>query len=68
MIYIHPTNNQFSVRVIPGKPHSLYPYQQKPYVIQATDKGAFDKTGNLVSFDDPKVRIPLEEFVYRRSP
>ena len=51
-----------------GKPHSPYPYQQKPYVIQATDKGAFDKTGNLVSFDDPKVRIPLEEFVYRRSP
>ena len=67
MIYTHPTNNQFSVRVMPGKPHSPNPSQQKPYVIQRTDKGAFDKTGNLVSLKDEKSHIPLEEFVYRVS-
>ena len=67
MMYIHPTNNQFSVRVMPGKPHSPYPYQQKPYVIQATDKGAFDKAGNLVSGKDAEAHIPFKEFVYRKG-
>src|ERR1700722_10198192 len=48
MEYVHPTNPQFRVRVMPGKPHSSYPYQQTPYVVQMKDGKAFDKHGNLV--------------------
>ena len=65
MLYVHPTNNQFSVRVMPGKPHSPFPGQQKPYVIQKTDKGSFDRVGNLISDKKKEAHIPLEEFIYR---
>lgn len=42
MEYVHPTNTHIRVRVMPGKPHSPNPCQQKPYVIQKTDGGALD--------------------------
>ena len=30
--YVHPSNEQTYIRVMPGKPHSRNPAQQKPYV------------------------------------
>jgi len=52
---------------MPGKPHSPNPCQQKPYVIQKTDRGALDKAGKHVSPKAPEAHIPLEEFIYRSN-
>ncbi|NGX47397.1 MAG: hypothetical protein K1000chlam3_00770 [Chlamydiae bacterium] len=63
--YIHPENIHTSVRVMPGKPHSPHPSQQRPYVVQMKDGKAFDKFGNPVFHEAPEAHIPFEEFVYR---
>jgi tetratricopeptide (TPR) repeat protein len=67
MEYVHPTNKHLRIRVMPGKPHSPLPHQQKPYVIQKADGKALDKLGNPVSPDVPEAHIPLEEFTYRNK-
>ncbi len=65
MEYVHPTNTHLRVRVMPGKPHSPFPYQQKPYIIQMKDGQALDKFGNKVNKKAPEAHIPCDEFVYR---
>ena len=65
MEYIHPTNTQIRVRVMPGKLHSPYPCQQEPYVIQMKDGKAFDRRGNLLPHESPEVHVPVNEFVYK---
>jgi len=65
MEYMHPTNTHISIRVMPGKPHSPNPSQQKPYIIQKKDGKAFDKHGNMIKQKAPEAHIPLEEFIYR---
>jgi hypothetical protein len=67
MEYIHPTNKNFSVRIMPGKPHSPNPFQQQPYIIQTIGKKALDKNGNLVSPKSPEAHISLNEFIYREQ-
>ena len=67
MEYIHPTNKNLSVRIMPGKPHSPNPLQQKPYVVQTIGKKAVDKNGNLVSPTSPEAHISLNEFIYREE-
>jgi hypothetical protein len=67
MKYIHPEDTHISVRVMPGKPHSLNPSQQKPYVIQMKDGMALDKFGNKVPIEAPEAHIPIEEFIYRSN-
>ncbi|MEN9654288.1 MAG: hypothetical protein RL235_400 [Chlamydiota bacterium] len=64
MEYVHPMNTHLSVRVMPGKPHSPYSHQQKPYVIQMKDGKAFDRQGNLVPHESPEAHIPIDEFIY----
>lgn len=51
---------------MPGKPHSPFPYQQKPYVSHLKNGNFLDKNGNVVSRKDPAAHIPVEEFVYRK--
>jgi len=65
MKYIHPTDEGTYVRVMPGKPHSPNPYQQKPYVVQMTEGKVFDKFGNKIAKNAPEGHIPLDEFIYR---
>ena len=65
MEYVHPENTHIRVRVMPGKPHSQNPYQQKPYVVQMRDGKAFDKFGNRVHSSAPEAHIPIKEFIYR---
>ena len=66
IIYVHPKHNHTYVRVMPGKPHSPYPYQQKPYVIQKINGKIFDKLGNLTSSEKAiEAHIPIEEFIYK---
>ena len=65
MEYMHPTNPHISVRIMPGKPHSPNPSQQKPYVIQKKNGKAFDKHGNLISLKATEAHISIEEFIYR---
>ena len=65
MKYVHPQNAHTSVRVMPGKPHSPNPIQQKPYVVQMKDGKIFDKNGNVVDRKAPEAHIPLDEFIYR---
>lgn len=65
MEYVHQTNNHIRIRVMPGKPHSPFPYQQKPYVVQMKDGKTLDKFGNKVAKNAPEAHMPLDEFVYR---
>ena len=66
MKYLHPKHTHTSIRVMPGKPHSPFPYQQKPYVIHMKDGKYIDKFGNkLLNGDAPEAHIPYNEFVYR---
>lgn len=66
MIYIHPKHTHTSIRIMPGKPHSPFPYQQRPYVIHMKDGKALDKFGNKLNNKEvPEAHIPYEEFVYR---
>ena len=63
--YVHPINPHIRVRMMPGKPHSPFPHQQKPYVIQTKEGKALDKFGNKVDTRSPEAHIPYEEFMYR---
>ena len=65
--YIHPTNNHISVRVMPGKPHSPFPHQQKPYVVVVSHGKTLDKYGNIVDPKSPTAHIPLDEFQYKKN-
>lgn len=65
MIYMHPENSHLSVRIMPGKPHSINPKQRKPYAIQMKNGKAYNEFGELISGSDPEAHIPLEKFVYR---
>lgn len=66
MKYINPQNEHIYVRVMPGKLHSPFPYQQKPYVVQMKSGKAIDKQGNLVLSDAAEAHISLDEFIYRQ--
>jgi hypothetical protein len=65
MKYVHPNNEGTYVRVMPGKPHSPLPYQQKPYVTQMKNGKALDNFGNEVASNTPEAHIPIKEFVLR---
>ena len=65
MKYVHPSNNKFEIRVMPGKPHSPLPHQQKPYVSFRKNDAFFDKFGNIVTREAPEAHIPLEEFIFQ---
>lgn len=65
MEYVYPTHTHISVRIMPGKPHSPLPYQQKPYVVHLKNGSALDKLGNKVPTNSPEAHIPFDEFVYR---
>ena len=64
MEYVHPINTHVRVRVMPGKPHSQWPSQQKPYAIQKKNGKVLDKAGQTVLSDAPEAHIPIEEFVF----
>lgn len=63
--YVHPENEQTYIRVMPGKPHSPFPYQRKPYVVAMKDGKTLDKFGNIVRADSIEAHIPMEEFSFR---
>ena len=65
MKYVHPTDEGTFIRVMPGKPHSPSPYQQKPYVCYQKHGNTLDKHGNIVDKEALQAHIPYEEFVYR---
>lgn len=65
MKYMHPKDTGTYVRIMPGKPHSPFPYQQKPYVNQRIHGKSVDKHGNIVLNDCLESHIPLEEFIYK---
>jgi hypothetical protein len=65
IIYLHPEHAHTSIRIMPGKPHSPLPYQQKPYVIYRNNGNTFDKFGKVVDSSAPESHIPIEEFVFK---
>lgn len=67
MEYVHPTNSHIRVRIMPGKPHSPNPSQQKPYVIYRKHGKILDKFGNAVEASSPEAHIPLDEFIYPKD-
>ncbi len=67
MKYINPNNTGTYVRVMPGKPHSMLLYQQKPYVIQLKDGKTLDKFGNIVPEKSIEAHISLDEFIYHHD-
>ena len=65
MKYVHPKHTHTSIRVMPGKPHSPLPYQQKPYVMQMKDGNLLDKFANPVLKGTPEeAHIPIDQFIY----
>jgi hypothetical protein len=62
--YVHPSNEQTYIRVMPGKPHSRNPAQQKPYVTWMKNGETLDKNGNVVNKRSLEAHIPIEEFKY----
>lgn len=64
MKYTHPENPGSCIRVMPGKPHSPFLHQQKPYVICTKNGHYLDKFGSIVTRDSPQAHIPLDEFTY----
>jgi tetratricopeptide (TPR) repeat protein len=67
MKYVDPKDAGTYVRIMPGKPHSPFPYQQKPYVNQRVNGSSIDKYGNPVLNDSLEAHIPIEEFIYKGS-
>jgi len=63
--YVHPKDEGTYVRVMPGKPYSPHPCQQKPYITQVKNGDTIDKYGNIVDKQVPEAHIPYEEFVYK---
>ena len=47
---------------MPGKAHSPFAHQRRPYVIQKKDTGFIDKFGNVHKSDAPEIHIPIDEF------
>lgn len=68
MKYVDPLDPGSYIRVMPGKPHSSFSYQQKPYVNQRINGKSVDKHGNIVLNDSPEAHILIEEFIYKRVP
>jgi len=64
MKYVHPKTGETNIRVMPGKPHSPFPHQQKPYVVQMKNGEIIDKYGNIVERNSIEAHIPLDEFIY----
>ena len=63
--YVHPTDKGTFVRVMPGKPHSPYPSQRKPYVSELKQGNAIDRFGNrLNSSSEIDAHIPLAKYKY----
>lgn len=67
MEYVHPTNEHLRVRVMPGKAHSEFPHQQKPYVVQMKEGKALNKLGTKVNKSSAEAHQLLEEFIYREK-
>ena len=63
--YVDPINEGTYVRVMPGKPHSANPWQQKPYVNQRINGKSLDKNGNIVENGSKEAHISYEEYIYR---
>ena len=64
MEYVHPTNKNLSVRVMPGNPYSPNPAQQKPYVIYKENGQVLNKFGKAIDGKSPEAHIPLDEFIF----
>jgi len=50
---------------MPGKLHSEYPSQQKPYIIYRKNGQILDKYGNQTLVTLPEAYVSLEDFIYR---
>ena len=63
---INPSNPQFEIRIMPGKSNSPNMAQQHDYIKIKTDKGFYDKNGNIIKSDKPSAsfesHIELENF------
>ena len=64
MKYVHPEIEQTFIRVMPGKPHSPFLHQQKPYVVQMKNGKTLDKFGKEVPASSPEAHIPMDEFIF----
>ena len=68
MKYVHPTKGDYIyIRVMPGKPHSPFPHQQKPYVVHLQDGKYLDQFGNPVVAGAIEAHIPLDVFLRKNS-
>ncbi|GAB4194576.1 MAG: hypothetical protein Tsb0015_17530 [Simkaniaceae bacterium] len=67
IIYVHPEHTHTSIRIMPGKPYSPFPFQRNPYVIHKINGRTLNKFGNEVLSNSPEAHISLKEFVYRNK-
>jgi hypothetical protein len=61
--YYDPTNKGNAIRVMPGRPSSLYPNSQAPYVRWQFNGQPLDVNGNVLPTKfSPDAHIPLQDF------
>ncbi len=63
--YVDPENPGNNIRVMPGKPHSPWEHQQKPYVVEYINGQPIDAAGNMVLDSAPEAHVPLEKYTYK---
>jgi len=62
MLYVHPENPNFSIRVMPGKPYSPNPLQREPYVVWQKHGKTMDVYGKIVPPGSQEAHIPLNKY------
>ncbi|PCI92331.1 hypothetical protein COB11_07625, partial [Candidatus Aerophobetes bacterium] len=65
--YVNPKDSGTYVRVMPGKPHSPWPHQRKPYICEKKYGKSLDKYGNSVKRKSREAHIPINDYIYRRK-
>ena len=64
--YHDPKNPNYNyVRIMPGKPHSPNPKQQKPYIIHMKNGQAINEKGEKFNSEDPKAHLDVKDFIFQ---
>jgi len=59
------SNENMVIRIMPKNPKSLNPVQQRPYVVQTTNRKYLTTDGKWVEKAGPSTHIPLEKYEFK---
>ncbi len=67
MEYVDPKSPHNSVRVMPGDPHSQYPWQNDTYVVHKRNSKFLDVNGKEVERKSKESHIPFDKFDFNKQ-